>query len=437
VSPLLLSLQAGFDALPAALIEAGRLGLPRRAAMASVLRDGLPTARAERWKYTSLRAFERRSFAIPLAAQGVDAALADLPALAAIPAPRLVFVNGRFDAVLSQTDGLPEGVELHPLSRAIEDGSASVLGLLAQRFEAADEAFARLNAALALEGAVLRAAPGVQAQAPIHLVYLGTPSARDLAWHLRTLIELGAGARLSVVEHQLGGGEHRHFANALIYVRVGEDAQLCHARVQDEAAGASLVNRSEVALAARASYRRLDLELGAALTRHELNVALCGEGAQLVANGVLLADGKRHLDTRLGIDHVAGNTRCELNWRGLGAAQGRAVFHGGILIRAGADGSEAALSNKNLLLSDAAEIDTQPVLEIHADEVKAAHGATVGQLDPTALFYLRSRGLPLDEARRLLTVAFCREPMAAVLDSALAALLSAQLDRRLHASGAL
>lgn len=437
MSLLLQSLQAGLETLPAALVDAARLGLPRRAAMASVLRDGLPTTRAERWKYTSLRAFERRSFALVAAARAVDARLADLATLAAIPAPRLVFVNGHFDPVLSQTDGLPEGVELSPLSRALQDGSACGLAFLARRFEGADEAFARLNAALAFEGALLRAAPGVLAQAPIHLVQLGAPAAQDFAWHLRNMVELGAGARLSVVEHQFAAGEHRHFGNTITHVQVGEGAQLCHARIQDEAPGASLFNRSEVVLGSRSSYRRLDLELGAAMTRHELNVALQGEGARLVANGVLLADGKRHLDTRLGIDHLAGNTFSELNWRGLGAAQGRAVFHGGILIRAGADGTEAALSNKNLLLSDGAEIDTQPVLEIHADEVKAAHGATVGQLDPTALFYLRSRGLPLDDARRLLTVAFCREPMAAVLDSALATTLSAQLDRRLHASGAL
>src|SRR3546814_10776194 len=134
----------------------------------------------------------------------------------------------------------------------------------------------------------------------------------------------------------------------------------------------------------------------------------------MVANGVLLAAGKRHLDTRLGIEHVARDTTCELTWRGIGAGRGRAVFHGGITIHEGADGSDANLSNKNLLLSEGAEIDTQPVLVIHADEVKAAHGATVGQLDPGAMFYLRSRGLPADDARRLLTVAFMREPLGVI-----------------------
>jgi Fe-S cluster assembly protein SufD len=188
-------------------------------------------------------------------------------------------------------------------------------------------------------------------------------------------------------------------------------------------------------LARDAEYRRVDLELGAALSRHELNVRLEGDNARLVANGVLMASGKRHVDTRLGIEHIARDTSCELTWRGLGTGRGRAVFHGGILIREGADGSDAMLSNKNLLLSEGAEIDTQPVLEIHADEVKAAHGATVGRLDANALFYLRSRGLPEDLAMQLLTAAFCREPLAAIADPGMASLLAAHMDHALANAG--
>ena len=208
-------------------------------------------------------------------------------------------------------------------------------------------------------------------------------------------------------------------------------ATLRHARVQDEGDRASLIARTDAVLARGARYRRIDLELGAALSRHELNVRLEGEGARVDANGVLLATGKRHVDTRLGIEHVARDTGCGLTWRGLGAGRGRAVFHGGITIRAGADGSDANLSNKNLLLSEGAEIDTQPVLEIHADEVKAAHGATVGRLDPTALYYLRSRGLPAEDARRLLTAAFCREVLSGVAMPEVRAALDAALDRAL------
>jgi Fe-S cluster assembly protein SufD len=430
VTPLLASLQQGFEALPPALRDAGDLAAPRRAALDRALADGLPGPRSERWKYTPLRAFERRQF-------GVAAAITIDPALLeAIPAPRMVFVNGHFDAGLSQLDGLPEGVVLRPLSRALNEQEPRALAFAARLLGADGEAFERLNSALAAEGVLLHVDAGVRAHAPLHLVFAGAAAA-DAAWHLASLIELGADAELCVVEHHLAAGEHAHFCTARVEVELAAGSRLSHARLQDAATGASLVSHSTARLAERSAYRRLDLELGAALSRHELSVELRGAQAELTAHGVLLADGRRHLDTRIDIAHIAGDTRCDLNWRGLGAARGRAVFHGGITIHPGADGSAAALSNKNLLLSEAAEIDTQPVLVIHADEVKAAHGATVGQLDDTALFYLRSRGLPLDEARRLLTVAFCREPLAAIEDSALTTLLAAHLDARLHAGGAL
>ena len=204
-----------------------------------------------------------------------------------------------------------------------------------------------------------------------------------------------------------------------------------HARVQADSERATLLLRTQVELGEDADYRRLDLELGAGLSRHEFNVTLAGDRAALTANGVLLADARRHVDTRLGIEHVARDTACTLTWRGLAGGRGRAVFHGGITIHQGADGSRAGLANKNLLLSEGAEIDTQPVLVIHADEVEAAHGATVGQIDPTALFYLRTRGLPEADARQLLTRAFCREPLAVIADDDVREALMARLETRL------
>lgn len=424
MSTLLDNFARTFDALP--VREAAGLADTRRAALAAALRDGLPHARVEAWKYTPLRALERRSFAPPGEAPAYDDA-----ALAAIPSPRLVFVNGRFDAEHSDLTGLPEGVSLKPLSQVLADGDVREANFLARRFERADEVFARLNAALADEGVVLRTDSGVRADTPVQLVFVGAAAGDDQAWHLRNLIELAADAELRVVEHHLAAGEHRHFGNALTHVHLGQRAQLKHARVQAEASGATLITRTDAVLARDAGYRRIDLELGAGLSRHELNAAVQGEGARVHANGVLLGDGRRHVDTRLGIDHAARDTSCELMWRGLGSDRSRTVFHGGITIREGADGTEAMLSNKNLLLSAGAEIDTQPVLVIHADEVQAAHGATVGQLDPTAMFYLRSRGIPERQARTLLTGAFCRETLAVLEDEALRAQLTAQLDAAL------
>ncbi|QDH69374.1 Fe-S cluster assembly protein SufD [Marilutibacter alkalisoli] len=426
MTALLDSFATAFDALESR--DAAGLGDSRRAALDAVLRDGIPHARVEAWKYTPLRALERRAFA---ASPEEATPVLDTGLLADIPAPRLVFVNGRIDTTRSDTASLPAGVSLQPLSTVLAEGDARDANFLARRFDRSDEIFARVNAALADEGAVLRVDAGVSIEPPVHLVFIGTPADTDRAWHLRHLVELREGASLTVVEHHLGNGAHRHLANGLLHVHLGPRARLVHARVQDEDIGATVINRTDAVLAREARYERIDLELGAALSRHELNVSLHGDNARVHANGVLLATGKRHLDTRLGIDHAGRDSGCELTWRGLGAGRSRAAFHGGILIREGADGTEAMLSNKNLLLTEGAEIDSQPVLEIHADEVQAAHGATVGQLDPTALFYLRSRGVPAAQARALLTHAFCRETLSVIEDAVLRDALATRLDAAL------
>ncbi|MCC8363935.1 Fe-S cluster assembly protein SufD [Lysobacter sp. A6] len=402
MSALLESLAQGFDGDTA-----------RRATLDAALRDGLPKPRSESWKYTSLRALERRTFA-PATIGAVDAAM-----LAAIEGPRLVFVNGVFDAALSSRDALPAGVTL-------EAGvGADVEGIVGP-----DRVFAALNAALAQTGAVVRIAANAKVDAPLHLVFIGAAATQDQAWHLRHAIEVGEGASARVVEHHLAAGMHQHLANSVATVTIARGASLAHLRVQDDAMGATAFARTDASVAEDARYQRLDLELGGALSRHEFGCRLLGKNAGVQADGVLLGTGRRHLDTRLNIDHVAGDTRCDLTWRGLATDRSRAVLHGGILIRAGADGSNAALSSRNLLLSDQAEIDAQPVLEIHADEVQAAHGAAVGGLDPTALFYMRSRGLPEGEAHRMLTAAFCRDVLPG-LDASLRPIAESALDRAL------
>ncbi|MEO6518487.1 MAG: Fe-S cluster assembly protein SufD [Pseudoxanthomonas sp.] len=418
MSALLDSLADGFQGSPA-----------RRAALDEVLRDGLPGPRTEAWKYTSLRALERRVFA---KVESVPEVAREL--LVDIPTPRIVLVNGRYAPGLSAVDDLPAGVSLQLLSELLASGDESAR-FLARRFERQDEVFARLNGALASEGVLLRVESDSPVAKSVHLVFISAGDGTDRAWHLRNLIELRKGAGLSLVEHHLSAGETAHLSNTLTHVHLAQGARLSHVRVQAESERATSFLRTDAVLGKDTDYQRLDLELGAALSRHELNVRLEGNNARVAANGVLLASGKRHVDTRLGIEHIARDTRCELTWRGLGTGRGRAVFHGGILIREGADGSDAMLSNKNLLLSEGAEIDTQPVLEIHADEVKAAHGATVGQLDANALFYLRSRGLPATQAKQLLTAAFCREPLALLGDATISTALTLQLDHALASAG--
>ena len=398
--------------------SAGTLGPRQQAALERVRAAGLPTQRNERWKYTSLRALNARRFARADKAPEIDAAQ-----LATIPGPRLVFVNGIYSAELSGPSA-PEGV-LMGCAPADEEQRAT------ESYLRADEAFAALNLALSRGGARVHVNANAHLDAPVHLVFVGVPGGADVAAHQAHHVRVAAGACLTLVEHHLAFGEHRNLDNHLVTVELDAGSKLLLARVQDAGDGATLFARTDAHLAEGAQYHRVDLELGAALSRHELNVDLAGRGASFRSSGALLAGGRRHVDTRLGVRHVVGETSCDLLWRGLAAERGKLSFHGGIEILAGADGSDASLSNKNLLLSPNAEIDTQPVLLIHADEVKAAHGATVGRLDERSLFYLRSRGIPTAQARAMLTLAFLREVLAAANAPELIEALSPRLEARL------
>jgi len=388
--------------------------------LASIVQDGLPHPRSEVWKYTSLRTLERRTFTAPSEIiADVDPAL-----LEDIPAPRLVFVNGCFDAAHSDIGGLPADVQFENTTPVFN--ARHLPGTT-------DAVFARLNAVLAISGMTLKVAANTTLLAPVHLVNISTDTGADHAWHLRHRVEIASGGDIQLIEYHLSSGTPRHLDNSVLELHLEKTARLTHMRMQINSDGQTSFLRTEGQLQAQAEYIRVDLELGGALVRHELDFKLTGDGASLTANGVLPAHARRHIETRLGIEHHARDTRCNLNWRGIASERGRVVFHGGITIHPGADGAEAALSSKNLLLSENAEIDTQPVLVIHADEVQAAHGATVGQLDAGALFYLRSRGIPLPQARQLLTAAFVREPLLPLAEMPLYEMVQQRLDHALNA----
>jgi Fe-S cluster assembly protein SufD len=251
-------------------------------------------------------------------------------------------------------------------------------------------------------------APGLVVEPAVHLVIVGAGSRADLAWQLRGILEIGAGAHLRLIEHHVGNAGSSQLGNVLQQIVLRSGARLDLLQLQNASETVSLVRRTEVTLDADAHLELRTMEAGAHWMRHDLAVSLAGEHSRLVSRGVFALRGRQHADTRLDVRHMARDTSSDIIWRGVADQRSRGVFHGGITVAPGADGTDAQLSNKNLLLSEQAEIDTQPVLEIHADEVKAAHGATVGQLDERALFYLRSRGLSADQARALLILAFCR-----------------------------
>jgi Fe-S cluster assembly protein SufD len=396
---------------------------PSKAALDDAAAIGMPTQRSEQWKYTSLRALSARRFSAPpssLHMLDVDTAAV----VNAIGKPRIVFVNGLFDSANSDFSNLPDAVSIQTNTNAGIDNESG--------FDNADKIFAKLNTVIARQGLHVSVAKDIAIEAPLHIVFVSCKTEQDLAIHYRHRIALAENAKLNLIEHHLSQHSHQNLSNHYCEILLDTGAQLTHARIQQDDSSASHFLRTEALLQSNAGYRRLDLELGSHLSRHDLQVKLLGDGASVNANGSLIAGGRRHIDTRLDIQHIAKNTSCNLLWRGLATERGRAVFHGGILIEKGADGTAAHLSNKNLLLSDNAEIDTQPVLVIHADEVAASHGATVGRLDAGHLFYLRARGIPEAQAKAMLTNAFCKETLKVLASDELTSIVAPHLEKMLQ-----
>lgn len=405
----------------------------RDQARADLARDGVPAPRNEAWKYTSLRA---------LAARKLDAhdsgaashALGDLDlALPGVAGPRLVFVNGVYRADLSELVDV-EGLRVQSLASVLTRDADALRTRLGQHFAHPSQVFARLNTALVADGVVVDVAAGAKIAQPLHLVFVGAAAQTELAWSARLLVELGEDSRLQLIEHYLAEAGTTHVGNVVAQHVLHARAELDLLQVQLSPETASLIRHSEMQLGNDAQLRMHSIEAGAQLMRHDLRVALDGDRSRFESHGVFALHGRQHSDTQLDVRHQARDTSCNVLWRGVADERSRGVFRGAITVAAGADGSDAQLSNKNLLLSAQAEIDTQPALEIYADEVKAAHGATVGQLDEQALFYLRTRGLPRAEARALLTLAFCREAIDTLANEELREYLGALLLARLPQS---
>ena len=361
-----------------------------RAAGAAAFRGrGLPGMREEAWHYTSLRALAETRFAEPLTPVADCATLmARLPAL---DAPRLVFVDGRFRDDLS----------LVPTLAAVRVGGPGY-GTLAQPGR---EQMVALNTMLAEDGATIEVAEGADA-GTLLLVSLGTggPPDRPVAFHPRHALRLGAGARLVLFEVALGAGGYLH--NAVLEVSVGADAALTHLRLQDESSAAFHVSTLYAEIAARGTYDSFALALGARLARMEVHARLAGKGAAAHLNAAQLLGGAQHGDFTTVVTHDAPHCASRQTVKNVLAGRSRGVFQGRIEVARDAQKTDGYQMNQALLLSAEAEIDSKPQLEIYADDVKCSHGATVGELDPEQMFYLRSRGIPAPEARAMLVRAF-------------------------------
>ena len=374
---------------------------------------GFPVMRDETWKYTSLAALEKRAFMPSAAAPKLEAHALDAFAVPGFDASRAVFVNGRF---LMDLSILPRGLRAKPLS--VSPGPSS-LPALSEEWK--DDTFTNLNTALFQDGLCLETEPGQLVDTPLELLHVSVPETIARSHHLRHVITLAPGSRLTLVERYAGLEGAAHLTNVVLQVMMAKDAQLTHVRVQEESGQGFHVGRVLVEQAAGSRYLSHNLQLGGAWSRLDIHTRLTAEGADTSLQGLYAVNGRQHIDNHTRVDHAAPRTISREFYRGILDGHGRAVFNGKVIVGTHAVKTDAAQANHNLILSRHAEIDTKPELEIYADDVKCSHGATIGQLDEDQLFYLRSRGLGLDEARQLLIGAFAEQLLSALPHPALTA----------------
>ncbi len=377
------------------------LGTLRESALQAFFRSGFPTRCDEAWKYTSLDRLARTDFD-PLAAT-VEVDTSPWRDFFVADAHRIVIVHGRFDTAASHIGRLPEGVRLAPLSAAVEDPDGLQPG-------AVDGApLAALNTAFMREGLVLRLEDGAVLERPVQVMHVVCETGSDIAVHSRNVIVAGEASRTTVVETFVGSGSARSWTNTVTEVRVSRGAHLSHVKLQAEAPGAYHTALTEARLDRDAAYSAAVLATGAALSRNEIKVVLEDAYAACDIRGGMLLRGRQHGDNTTEINHCAGHAESNQIFRNVLDDRARSVFQGGVAVGTGAIGTNSQQSNRNLLLSRGARADSKPELRILADDVKCAHGATVGELDRNAMFYLISRGVPPAEARNLLIRAFVAE----------------------------
>ncbi len=377
-------------------------------------RLGLPTPKLESWKYTRLRSLDDLIY-MPVAATDGEKTVDKMPGISGAIA-RMVFVNGRLRADLSHLDDLPKGVRFTTIEQAITDDPAWVEKYLGSVADDETQAMVALNDWMMDSGLVLHVEKGVVLPGPLEAVYIGGLTDAPAAVFPRNLIVLDQGAQAVLVKHHIGRGAGAYFSNAVTEVAVADGAIFKNYKVQAESLQATHVSTQHITVGRDATYESFQLSAGGLMSRAETTLTLAGQGAHADVNGAYLMRGSEHCDMTSHIDMAVPHTTCKQVYKGVLDDESRAVFQGKIHVAKNAQKADGRMLNKTLLLSSGAEIDSKPELEIYADDVQCAHGATSGQLDETAMFYLRSRGIPEALARNMLVQSFLGDAIDNISD---------------------
>ncbi len=386
----------------------------RDRAMESFTQAGLPTQRRESWKYTNLRGLQQLELterALEPQPISIDRAPSLLPEGTA---HRVVFVNGGFRPDLSDLAGLPEGVILGSVADLAESEPQHVEALLAAHREIEDQPLVALNTAFMRDGLLLQLGAGCKLNKALEVIHVNSAENGVFAHNARNLISLGAGSEATILEHHTGLNGSAYYINAANDVTLAEDATLRHYRIQAEGINAVHTSTMNGHLSGNSFYDGYTLSIGAALSRNETNMKLTAAGARCHLNGGYLMRDKQHCDTTTVVDHLSPQTSCREVFKGVLDDRSRGVFQGRIVVHPEAQQTDGHQLNKVLLLTDTAEINAKPELEIYADDVKCSHGCSAGEVDHDALFYLRSRGLSETSAKALLIQAFLAESVSEI-----------------------
>jgi Fe-S cluster assembly protein SufD len=419
------------DRLPGA----GKVADARRQAFDAYERVGLPNRRIEDWKYTDLRVLMREvlpSVAAPDAAALKRAGTAlKLHAIAGVR--RVVLVDGVFAPKLSETADLEKGLSIRTLREALESGDTA---LHAQLFSPQNsDAMVALNSAMMTDGLVIEVAEGVVLTQPLHIVHIAAGAA-PAAMFTRSLIRVGKAASATLVESYIGAeGAKAYQVHDSLVVAIDDGARLDHVRLIEDSREAFNISSAVVTLGAHAHFNTFGMNTGSLVSRYQAVIAFAGEGSRVETNGVNLLNGRQHADTTLFLDHAVPNCSSREIFRAVVDDRGHSVFQGRIIVRPKAQKTDAKMMTRALLLSDEAEADNKPELEIFADDVTCGHGATTGALDEGLLFYLRARGLSEKEAQALLIQAFVGEAIEQIANDALRELTISAAQRWLAARG--
>ena len=387
----------------------------RRSAFDRFLELGFPTMRNEDWRFTNVRAIAATPFQRAERDGAVEAAPPEKGLVPWDDGPRLVFVNGHLAPRISAPAGVPETVTLTSLAEAVKKTPDAVATHLARYAKYEEESFAALNTAFMEDGAYIHVPAGVCLQEPIQLVFLSTPRGEGpTVSYPRNLIVAESGAQLTVIERYWGQGTGAYLTNAVTEIVAGENSVIDHYKLGLEAEGAYHVGATQLYQARDTNVASNTISIGGALTRNNISTVLDGEGGECNLHGLYLASGRQHIDNHLRVEHAKPHCNSREFFKGVLDGKSRAVFTGRIVVHPDAQKTDAKQTNMNLLLSEDAQVDTKPQLEIFADDVKCTHGATIGQIDEEAIFYLRSRGIDEAAARAVLIYAFANESLETV-----------------------